>query len=127
MKRAAYVLAIIVGTCLGSACPQPLPPTPPPTPGDIFTAKVFDCRLPVVAVERDSCRPSVRACLLDTAPTECLVQFAAEYNPASIACVARDEGASANANVLAGSADPADKTMADATRRFILDHAMGYR
>ena len=128
IRRLAFVLAVLAGLALGTACPQPLPPTPPgPQPGDVFTGQVFDCRAPIVAAERVAASVPVHNCLMDTAPTECLVLFATDYNPATIACVARDIGASANAAVLAGSMLPADTRMADAARGFIVREGMGFK
>ena len=134
MTRAlSYVFAACLGVAVACAVPQPVPP-PQPIPGDAFTNRVFDCRALVVAVERDSAKPDVRACLLGQAPGSCPAEVGAclaceagQYASATVACLARDLGADCNASVLAGSVDPGDKACADAARKQITTWNVGYR
>lgn len=126
---------------LGPACatwPTPVPnadagQVDAPAPS-VFTGQVFDCREPVVAVERESARIEVGACLRGEAPgtcpaepIACLACEARQYNPTTVACVARDMGADANAEALANPADAVAKAMADAARSFVLTENLGYR
>jgi hypothetical protein len=126
MSPARIIVALL---CFGMAtgCTQPRPgPVPVPTPiTDRFSARVFDCRQDVVAVERDSAKPDVGDCLAKATPTVCLLTLG-QYNDATVACLARDLGATANARVLAGSTDPADAAKADGARSFINEY-MGFQ
>ena len=137
---AATVLAIVVAAFLvlvalaTNGCSQPKPkPTPGPDAGvvDMFAGKIWNCRLPVVAAERDSAVGDVRWCLLQGPQPEpvnaCAVkQATANYAPTTVACLVRDVGARCNAAYLAGAADPAEKACADAARAWITGHAVGY-
>ena len=109
---------------VADAAPQvdaPVPPAP-----DRFTAKIFDCHLDVVAVERDSAKPDVRRCLAAATAITCLLGIG-QYNDATVACLARDIGAKANADVLAGSTNPEDAAVADGARWFIIQEHLGYK
>lgn len=135
----AFLIAVAIaglfglGLMLGS-CAQP---TPRPTafdagPSDLFTAKIFNCRLDVVAIERDSAVVDVGRCLLGhdrdyPDPPACLVHQAGQYKPDTVVCVTRDMGAAANAAVLAGSTDPDDATIANVVRDWIRSERMGLR
>jgi hypothetical protein len=124
MKRALWLVSLAVLAC---SQPTPRPPIVDAAVVDVFTGSVANCRLEVVAVERDSAMPDVRGCLVSDAVDSCLVALAGQYRPDAVACVARDLGARANAAYLAGSSDPLDKRMADATRNWIVNHQLGYR
>ena len=128
MRRIVALAALLIFAC---AAPQPTP-TPPVGPADLFTGKIFNCHLAVVAVERGSAVVDVKRCLLgnDTAnpqPAACLVAQAGQYAADTVACVARDLGASANAAVLAGSTDPTDSQVANAARDWIRAEGLGLR
>lgn len=132
------LLACILGAW--SACPQPVPVGPGPAvadagqPPDRFTGKTINCRLPVVAAERDDAMGDARSCLLMGDGTDaanppvyaCLVNKTSQYHPESVACVTRDLGARANAAYLAGSTDPNDKIVANEVRAWIQDHKLGF-
>jgi hypothetical protein len=128
----ALVFGAVAGMCQNCTQPQPGPaPVPTPVadaapPSDRFTAKVFDCHLDVVAVERDSATSDVAYCLSGSSTFSCLLGMG-QYNDATVACLARDLGAKANANVLAGSADPADKAKADGSQWWITIEQLGYK
>ena len=112
-----------------SACSQPAPrPTVVDAgPQDVFTGGLANCRLQVVEVERDSAMSDVRGCLVGDVVDACLVKQAGQYRPDTVACVARDLGARANAAYLAGSTDPLDKRVADAARAWIFSHDVRFR
>lgn len=122
-------LALTLAAC---ATPRPVP-TPLPDSGsvdahsDIFTSQVFDCHLTTVAVERESASVDVGACLRKSAPTTCLVGLVGSYRSESVACVARDLGADANASFVADPGDADAKVVADAARTFILSEKLGYK
>jgi hypothetical protein len=132
-------LALLAAVLAFAGC-VPLPPTPVPTPvadaapidapapipADRFTRKVFDCHLDVVAVERDSAKGDVGYCLAAATTISCLIKLG-QYNDATVACLARDLGAKANADVLAGSTNPDDAAKADGARWFILTEQLGYK
>lgn len=127
MKRLYFLAAIALGVLFAAACPQPLPPPQPPQPADVFTGVLFDCHLPVVLAEREAVKPPVRACYLSAGPRACLVGLVGQFNVTSVACLARDVGASANADSVANPADATAKAIADAARTFITEEGMGYR
>lgn len=129
----SLLLVAILAACNG--CPAPIPVGPGPAVGDaglapdVFTSKILNCRLPVVAVERDDALGDVRGCLLlgeRAIVAGCLVNKTSQYQPTSVGCVARDLGAKANAAYLAGSTDPNDKEVADVVRTWISDHRLGF-
>ena len=127
---ALYMALYALSMALACTPTQPTPtPVGPPT-GDLFAVQhIFNCRLPVVAVERDSAMIDVRACLLDGtegAVTACTIEQAGQYNPATVACLVRDVGARANSAALAGTPDPNDAIVAEAARRWISSHNVGY-
>lgn len=125
-------LFVLFALLITSGCSQPAPkPTPVQADAgvvDMFSGKVWNCRLPVVDVERDSAVGDVRACLtIATDVNACAVkQATTNYQPVSVACVLRDVGARCNAAWLAGATDPAEKTCADAARSWVADHHLGY-
>ena len=127
MTSARLVLALVSLGAFARCTPTQPGPAPVPTPTDRFTARIFDCHLPIVAVERESAQPDVTKCLVRGGATACLVDQAAQYNPATVTCLVRDIGANANAAVLAGSTDPNDELAADQARAFIVSHQLGYR
>jgi hypothetical protein len=125
--RVALVLLALAG------CPVPQQrPTILDGGPDLFTGQIFNCRMEVVATERDSAMVDVKRCLLgqDTvnpSPPTCLVAQAAQYKPDTVACVARDLGASSNAAVVSGMATDDEKTMAGTARAWISRERLGYR
>ena len=120
-------LGFFVLACALIGCGHTPPPAPVPTTSDVYTSKVFDCHLAVVALERDSATVDAGRCLLGVAPTDCLVGLASTYQPDSVACAVRRLGADANAAVLAGSTDPNDKIVADAARAWFNAERVGLR
>lgn len=131
--------ATCIGMLLSLHCTQPQPgPAPVPTPvadaapvdapvSDIFTGRIFNCHLDIVATERDSAMPDVKRCLVLAGAASCLVHQASQYQPDTVACVARDMGARANAAVLAGSTDALDELIAAQARGFISSERLGYK
>jgi hypothetical protein len=130
-------MRILLIALLASACTQPQP-GPAPVPGpiadaapapvvDLFTGKVFDCHLDIVRTERDSAMPDVKGCLVAITTAHCLVTLAVQYQQDTVACVARDLGASANAAVLAGQDAATNKPIADAARFWIQAEGLGYK
>jgi len=127
---------LVFSTCSGA---QPLPSPPGPVPADaassadaplplpIFDHKVFDCRQAVVVVEYQGAKPDIKRCLSLAGAPDCLVEQAGQYNPATVACLARDLGADANAAVLAGSASSVDVAVAASARDFINSQLLGYK
>lgn len=134
---AVYLLWLGGMLALLAAVPGCAQPTPRPTvadagPSDLFTGQIFNCRLPVVAVERDHAMIDVKRCLLGQdrsypQPPACLIDQAGQYKPDTVVCVTRDMGAAANAAVLAGSTDPDDALIANAARDFIRSERVGLR
>ena len=129
MTRSLGWLALLL--CL-AGCPQPLPPTPPgPTPVvdagpvDQFSNGVYDCRALIVASQRASAAEPVGVCLANG--SACLVDLLVSFDAATVACVARDLGASANAAVLSGVASNTDIATARNARAWIVDHHLGYK
>lgn len=127
---------LLVTLALVASCSQPAPkPTPVQADAgvvDMFTGKIWNCRLNVVAIERDSARGDIAHCLDQWPDAEavnaCTIkQATTNYQPVTVACGVRDIGASRNAAYLAGSTDPADKAEADAARAWIYSHQLGYR
>ena len=132
----ALVFGAVAGMCQNCTQPQPGPaPIPTPSadaapPADRFTAKIFDCHLDVVAVERDSATSDVAYCLSGSSSATvdaCVLTKLGQYNDATAACLIRDIGASANAEVLAGSKDTTERVWADNARQFIQEHQLGYK
>ena len=132
----ALVFGAVAGMCQNCTQPQPGPaPIPTPSadaapPADRFTAKIFDCHLDVVAVERDSATSDVAYCLSGSSSATvdaCVLTKLGQYNDATAACLIRDVGASANAAVLAGSVDQGNKVKADGARAWIVEHQPGYK
>ena len=129
--RALIALAALIAL-VGCPVPAPRPTILDGGPSDLFTGKIFNCHLDVVAAERDSAMVDVKRCLLgqDTAhpdPSACLVAQAAQYAPDTVACVTRDLGASSNAAVVSGQATDDEKTMAGAARSWISGERLGLR
>ena len=121
---------------LALGCPKPTPtPTPPapiadalpvdaPSPiSDLFTGRIFDCHGIAVAKERAAAVVPVQACL-QTPPGVCLVGLVGMFDAATVACVTRDLGATANADVLAGEVSALP--IANNVRAWILAEHLGY-
>jgi hypothetical protein len=128
MTRAS--ICVVLLCFFGCVHPQPIPspvPVADAAPAiDRFTGKVFDCHLDVVAIERDSAKPDVDRCLAAGTPTTCPVDLG-QYSDATVACLARDLGAAANARVLKGSTDPSDTAKASGARSWINSERLGYK
>lgn len=132
MKITTTLMLLMLLAFSGCPVPEPRPTILDAAPSDLFTGQIFNCHLDVVAVERDSAMPDVRRCLLgqDTVnpiPLNCLIAQAAQYKADTVACVARDLGASSNAAVVSGMATEDEKTMAGAARTWISGERLGYR
>ena len=114
----------------GVGCIQPLPPSPPGPPAadagpaDVFTGQIFNCHA-VPLSERGNAVAPVGDCLASGYTPECLVDLTVTFAPATVACLARDLGSSANAAMLAG--DPSQKSKADNARSWITNHNLGYK
>jgi hypothetical protein len=124
------IFALVVSALAGCPIPEPRPTVLDAGPGDLFTGKVFNCHLEIVAVERSSAAMDVRRCLLGqgtTNPPACLVTQATLYKPDTVACVARDLGADASSALNAGTATLDDKTLSATVREWIRSEGMGYR
>lgn len=124
MNRILLAAALLALSCAHT--------TPPPTSSDagindLFTGVVFDCHLDIVHTEYDEAKTDINRCLQLAGTTDCLVNQASQYNPATVACLARDLGADANASVLSGSTIAADQAMANNARYFINLHQLGYK
>jgi hypothetical protein len=133
MKLRHHALVISIELALAwllLGCVVPLPPAPPGPPvvdagpADVFTGQIFDCR-GVPLSERGNALAPVGDCLASGYTPECLVDLVVTFAPATVACLARDLGASANASVLAGDATQLPK--ADHARAWITAHALGYK
>lgn len=128
MMRILLALAALLAAC---SQPAPRPPIVDSGLKDLFTGKVFNCRLDVVAVERDSAMVTVKGCLVEDSPytpaAPCLVKQTGQYKADTVACVARDLGASANAAVNAGVATPDERLMAVAAREWVRNERLGYK
>lgn len=150
MNPVNAVRTLLLAGCLTvlawTACPgpQPIPSPPgPPAPGPqpvadaavldvplplpLFDHKVFDCHQDAVKAVYQAAKPDVKKCLVQASASSCLVDLATQGDPATVACLARDLGADANAAVLAGSTDPGDAVAAAAARDFINSQVIGYR
>ena len=133
---AGIVLAFVAG------CPHPGPsPQPGPTPvvndagpsadayptNVAFDGKTFDCTLPVVSFQRAMALQPVRDCVV-TPPADCLARLVATgLDINTVACVARDVGASAQVAMRAGSVDLLEALRAKVVRDWILAEGIGYR
>ena len=132
---AGIALAFVAG------CPHPGPsPQPGPTPvvsdagpsadayptNVAFTGQTFDCTLPVVTSQRAAALQPVQDCAV-APPADCLAKLVGSLAIDTVACVARDVGASAQAAVRAGSVDLRDALRAKAVRDWILAEGIGYR
>ena len=125
-------MRLLLIALLATACTHPIPgPTPVPTQDasapDLFAGKVFDCHLDIVRTERDAAMPDVKGCLVAITTAHCLVTLAVQYQQDTVACVARDLGANANAAVLAGHDVATNKPIADAARFWIQAEGLGYK
>lgn len=140
MNKLLLLLAACL-TCTG--CPPTPIPVPPPgpapvvsdaccpavdtyTPSTVFKDKVFDCTRPTVSAERSVATTQVARCLL-APPEDCLTSLVGEFSAATVACVARDLGASAQVAVRAGTAKPDDLETSMNARDWILSEGIGYR
>lgn len=141
MRRSSIFLGFALA--LVASCLHPNPsPQPGPTPvvvndaGPVvadayptnaaFTDKTFDCTLPVVSSQRADATTSVEACVV-APPAGCLADLVGALDVNTVACVARDVGASAQLAARAGSVDPLDALRAKAVRDWILAERIGYR
>jgi hypothetical protein len=130
LNRAFVIAALGMLAALAiCGCVQPLPPAPPGPPAvdaaaDVFTGQIFDCHA-VPLSERGNAVAPVGDCLASGYTPECLVDLVVTFAPATVACLARDLGSSANASVLAG--DPSQKPKADNARAWIVAHNLGYK
>ena len=123
----AWVVGCLVA-CAGC------PPTPTPAPAvdaapvvrDIFTGATIDCGDLMVAKQRAQVLPAVETCLANSGPAACLESLVDFYNADAVACVARERGASAAANVQTGG-DAREATIAAAARNWIKTERLGYR
>ena len=140
MKK--FLLALLAClTCNG--CPPTPIPVPPPGPqppvvsdaapavdayptNPAFTGKVFDCTLPIVQSQRARTIGAVDECL-KTPPVNCLAKLVDASDINTVACLARDLGASSQVAVRAGSTDPFDAVRAKNAREWILAERLGYR
>ena len=127
---AALLITAVLTLSWPLACgtfPPPVP-TPPPVvdagPADVFTGQIFDCHA-VPLGERGNALAPVGDCLASGYTSECLVDLVVTFAPATVACLARDLGAAANAAVLAGDATQLPK--ADNARAWVTAHALGYK
>ncbi len=139
MKKLALWFLFVCSIDCAQPKPVPVPPGPTPAPAVdasppadaplplLFSGQIYDCRLPVVASEYQLATSAIRGCLAAAAVPACLVEKASQYNPATVACLARDLGNTANAAVLAGSTDMADAIVANAARSFITTQNLGYK
>ena len=128
MTRLLFFVSVLA--CVG--CPKPTPVPVPPTPADapvadIFTGQVFDCHGPLVVRERADSLAPVGDCLISSKFPSCLTGLTVSFSVATVACVARDLGAGANAAVLSGTAGGNDATMATNVRKWILAEQLGYK
>jgi len=122
-------LALTLAAC-ASVSPVPTPGTDAgaaDVPTNIFTGQVFDCHQAVVANERGDASLGVSACLGQQDATSCLVGLTATYQAATVACLARDLGADANAAALVNPDDTGRATVAGAARSFITSCRVDYR
>lgn len=137
MKTFFRIVLLVLAATTACTGPQPVPTPPGPGPAPApdaappapFTAKIFNCHLPVVSVERDSAAGDVSYCLdgsSSQAVDSCVALKLGQYNDTTTACLIRDLGADANAAVLAGSTDQGDRVRADNARAWILEHQLGY-
>ena len=115
-----------------SGCPQPLPhPVPGPAPvsdaaRDLFTGQVFDCHGVLVVKERANSLGPVGDCIVSDRFPGCLTGLTTSFAVATVACVARDLGAGANAAVLSGTGTTNDAMTANNVRSWILAEHLGY-
>ena len=140
----AFLLGLALSSCSGAEpVPTPIGPVADaaavdaPLPIPTFDHKVFDCHQVVVLTWYDGARLGTYLCLSSSVvdasadPPEsvgdCMVRQAGTFDPAVVACLARDLGASANAAVLSGRAGPYDAAVASAARDFINSQHLGYR
>lgn len=146
MIRLFYTLLVAASlgcilACLG--CPKNNP-TPVPGPGpalgdassdvvpdatvDPFTGKIFDCHT-VTVVNRTAALTPVGVCLGPTTTCVecCLYNIVATkgIDATTVACVARDQGDTANAAVLSG--DQTQASIANNARTFIVVEQLGYK
>ena len=127
MRTLAFLVCL---ACTG--CPKPTPVPVPPTPvdaplADIFTGQVFDCHGPLVARDRADSIGPVGDCLTSSKFPSCLTGLTVSFSVATVACVARDLGAGANAAVLSGTAGSGDATTANNVRSWIVAEQLGYK
>lgn len=142
-----FLLACLA--CTG--CPPTPVPVPPPGPSPIvvsdaaqpavdaytpaadaaatnpaFTGKVFDCQTATVIKQRAQATAVVSACLL-APPANCLAGLIGNYDVNTVACVARDLGASAQMVTRAGTGTADDRVRAANVRNWVLAEKLGYR
>ena len=110
------------------AAPQPVPPaTSDAALPDPFAGQIFDCHSVTLAQRKASLTP-VGACLAAGGCVACCLSNAVSGSVlglASVACVARDLGASANAAVLSG--DSSQAPTANNARSWITSEKLGYK
>ena len=122
---ALYALTMLV------ACPQPLPPTPPPTPvadaappDNVFAGKTFDC----TGMDTTSAQPYANTCGDMTNTGTCLVNYVNTGVPVALmACAARDAETAAFVEVAKGTANDTTKARASRLRAWFWAEGMTLR
>ena len=126
MKRLLFALVF----CESSAGCPPTPTPPVPTadaaPAGPFTGHVYDCHA-VSLADRQAAYEPVGICVASEAWPGCMADLLTSFAPATLACLARDLGSSANAAVLAGMASNTDVTTAKNVRAWIIQEGLGYK
>ena len=125
-----YLLLFVCLACTG--CPQPLPPTPVPTPvvdaapAGPFTALIVNCgevRARIIAA-----RPSVAVCLATQLPADgCMADLLSTWGPGPLACAVRAEGMQAFSRLPTDAGTNTDQAVAQASRLWITSHGIGYK
>ena len=133
MTRALYVLATILGLAIGATlagCPQPYPPTPPPTPvadaaaPDLFTGQMYDC----TGLDTTSAQPYALTCADLVNTGTCLLNYVATGVPAALlACAARDAEAFLFREMALGVATETTKARAARLRAWFKSEGMTLR
>ena len=133
MKNAALAILAAIGAVgifalfvllsgLGCGFVRPIPTTPDAAVVDRFTGNLFDCHGQNLLV-RGVALAAVRDCITGDDRDACLLRL--PYEDRTIACAVRDEGAAANADVLAGL--EGREVVADGARAWLTSRMVGFR